>query len=172
MARQENFGDTSLMSLVRHVLRKFGEFRIRQEWRIVLRQVPLENAIEILAFQMIEAAIVEVVQRAVFDIHAVDGDGGLAMFGAIAHAVRIRHEEAVHLHHAQATAPDLGRNMALDVVEDRKFRCAQAVKRLEVFQRHLEKVNWSPSKSCVSVKPSMASGAAPKVARTSIQRST
>src|SRR5690606_24849305 len=84
MARQKDFGNASLMLFIRHMLGKLGKIRIGQEGEVGVSQMTPEDPVELLSLQMIESALMKIVELAMFDVHAVDGDGGLAMFGAIA----------------------------------------------------------------------------------------
>lgn len=98
----------------------------------------LEQSVEILARQMEKAGIVEIVEFPVRQVEPVDGDGGLAVFLLIAHPMGVGHIETVHLDQADAAALQLRPNVVFHPVEDRQFGGANAIKRFEIFQRHLE----------------------------------
>ncbi len=98
----------------------------------------LEKPVKVLAGEMEEAGIVEIVEFPLFEIEPVDGDRGLAVFLAVAHPMGIGHIETVHLDQTDAAAFQLRLDVVFHLIEDRKLGGANAIKGFEVFQRHLE----------------------------------
>ncbi len=132
------------MLLAGKPLRKFREFGIGQERRIFLRQMHLEEAVEILPLQLKIAGIVKILDPLSGNIEPVDGNRRLAMLAAIGRALRVGHVKRIHLDQAETAARDLRFDVTLDAVEDRKFADANAVERFEVFERYLEEGELIP----------------------------